>query len=65
MRTVYFVIGGVFTSTEFSALEPDGAEIHGPFATRTEADEAWKTSSGRNFDICCHKLFIVPVEIPA
>jgi hypothetical protein len=64
MKTRYFVIGGVFTSTEFTALEPEGGEIHGPFATLEEADEAWKTSTGRNFDICCHKLFVVPVEVP-
>lgn len=64
MKTIYFVVGGIFTSTHFTALEPGGAELHGPFLSEHDAEEAWKTSTSRNFDICCHKLFIVPVAVP-
>jgi hypothetical protein len=65
MKTIYFVVGGIFTSTAFDKLEADGGEMIGPFATKAEAEDARNVSAARNFDICCHRLFIVPVEVAA
>ncbi len=63
MKTMYFVIGGIFTSTDFTALEAGGSELYGPFLDRHAAEAAWKKSMAQNIDICCHRLFVVPVTI--
>jgi hypothetical protein len=65
MKTIYFVIGGIFTNSSFEKLEPNGQEMHGPFLTEREAEDMRQRSTGRNFDICWHKVFIVPVLVPA
>ncbi len=64
MKKIYFVIGGIFTSTGFTALEPGSAEMHGPFGEYSDAERAWKSNTSRKVDICCHRLFIVPVTLP-
>jgi hypothetical protein len=64
VRRLFFVIGGIFTTTNFDKLEKDGAEMHGPFETEAEAERVWRGSTSKNIDICCHKLFIVPVNVP-
>jgi hypothetical protein len=64
MKTMYFVIGGIFTTTDFDHLEEGGSEIHGPYQTEAEAERVWRGSTTKNMDICCHRLFVVPVSVP-
>jgi hypothetical protein len=64
VKYTYFVIGGTFTTTDFDKLEDGGSEMHGPFQTEAEAERVWRGSTAKNIDICCHKLFIVRVNLP-
>jgi hypothetical protein len=41
----YWVVGGDYTCTGFKALRDGGARAEGPFATRDEAQAAWRRLS--------------------
>ncbi|KPF94574.1 hypothetical protein NML43_26410 [Rhodopseudomonas palustris] len=44
----FWVIGGEFGSMNFHKLVEGSAQVKGPFKTRQEAEEAWKTLSEEN-----------------
>ena len=41
----FWVIGGEFGSMNFHTLVHGSAQVQGPFKTRSEAEEAWRTVS--------------------
>lgn len=55
---MYMVEGGIFTSTEFKALEPGTQECYGPFTTYEDALAKWNGATWAKVDICCHRLTI-------
>lgn len=70
----FFVIGGVFKnahaigdlrSTNFHEIEAGTHELYGPFDTEAEAEavERAHTATNRGFDICWHKVFVLPWTI--
>jgi hypothetical protein len=44
----FWVIGGEFGSMNFHKLVEGSAQVQGPFKTRKQAEEAWKTVSEEN-----------------
>ncbi len=44
----FWVIGGEFGSMNFHKLVEGSAQVQGPFKTRADAEEAWKTVSEEN-----------------
>ena len=44
----FWVIGGEFGSMNFHKLVEGSAQVQGPFKTRKEAEDAWKTVSEEN-----------------
>ena len=46
--SLFWVIGGEFGSMNFHTLVEGSAQVQGPFATRKEAEEAWKKVSEEN-----------------
>jgi len=55
---MYRVEGGIYTSTDFSELEPGTQECYGPFTTYEEAYSAWNSATWAKVDTCCHRLEI-------
>jgi len=49
----YWVIGGLYISTDFEILHP-GTELeeYGPFDTKEEAKEEWRARSWKRVDEC-------------
>ncbi len=41
----FWVLGGEFTSLNFHSFIPGTSIVEGPFATRAEAETAWKSLS--------------------
>ncbi len=56
---MFFVKGGVYTSTSFTDLEPGTEEEYGPFDSYPEALEVWSARARQQIDICPHRLSIV------
>eukprot|EP01035_Chromulina_nebulosa_P032358 gene32358-43226_t len=48
MSSNFWVIGGEFGSMNFHKLVEGSAQVQGPFKTRQEAEDAWKTVSEEN-----------------
>ena len=44
----FWVIGGEFGSMNFHKQVEGSAQVHGPFATRKEAEDAWRAVSEEN-----------------
>ena len=44
----FWVIGGEFGSMNFHKLVEGSAQVQGPFATRKEAEDAWREVSEAN-----------------
>jgi hypothetical protein len=44
----FWVIGGEFGSMNFHKLVEGSAQVQGPFKTRKEAEDAWRTVSEEN-----------------
>jgi hypothetical protein len=63
-KKMYYVIGGIFKTTDFLELEPGGGEIQGPFPTEAVAEKIRDASTRKNLDICCHKVFVTSVDVP-
>ena len=42
----FWVIGGEFGSMNFHKLVEGSAQVQGPFKTRKEAEDAWKSVQG-------------------
>ena len=55
---MYVVEGGIFTDTEFKALETGTEEYYGPFEKYCDAFDAWSSHTWAKVDICCHRLRI-------
>lgn len=49
---MYYVIGGVYTGTDFKEFTDSKGEEYGPFKTYKEAEEIWRGRSWLNVDIC-------------
>jgi hypothetical protein len=45
MNEEYWVVGGRYTDTSFTALSESGAEAYGPFARYDDALRAWSDRS--------------------
>ena len=41
----YWVVGGEYTSMDFTRLAPGEGHVLGPFANRTEAEQNWRRLS--------------------
>ena len=63
----YWVIGGEFGSMNFHTLVHGSAQVQGPFKTRGEAEEAWRTVSEEHRHKAGVRFSIVeePARIPA
>ena len=48
MSSNFWVIGGEFGSMNFHKLVEGSAQVQGPFKTRQEAEDAWKSVSEEN-----------------
>ncbi|RED48622.1 DUF4170 domain-containing protein [Aestuariispira insulae] len=49
----FWVVGGEYTDTDFKTIKGGGDEDHiGPFDTREEARDAWKSKSMASVDNC-------------
>jgi hypothetical protein len=46
--TNYWVIGGEFGSMNFHKLVHGTAQVQGPFSTRSDAEDAWRSVSEQN-----------------
>ncbi len=57
--THYWVVGGEFGSLNFHKLKPGTAQVEGPFATRREAEDAWRAVSEQNRHRCNVRFSIV------
>lgn len=57
----YIVRGGVYTDTTFKKLE-GREERYGPFDSYEKAVSQWRSGTGWNVDVCCHRLFIESVQ---
>lgn len=56
----YWVVGGVFTSTEFDELVAgEDEERHGPFWSYSDAERAWQRLSWQKVDKCQVRYQIV------
>lgn len=55
----YWVVGGEFRSLNFHSLVHGTAEVKGPFATRREAEETWRTVSEQHRHRCNMRFSIV------
>ena len=55
----YWVVGGEFRSLNFHTLVPGSAQVQGPFNTRKEAEDAWRTLSEKNRHRCNVRFSIV------
>ena len=59
----YWVVGGDYTDTSFTALAPGAAEErHGPFATYRDAYDAWTALARRTIDFATVRYRIVADE---
>src|SRR3954467_632162 len=47
-KSNFWVIGGEFGSMNFHKLVEGSAQVQGPFKTRAEAEDAWRTVSEEN-----------------
>ena len=47
-KSNFWVIGGEFGSMNFHKLVEGSAQVQGPFTTRKEAEDAWRTVSEEN-----------------
>ena len=50
--TQYWVIGGEFSSLNFHNLVHGTQQVQGPFPTRTDAEQAWRSLSEENRHKC-------------
>jgi len=57
--THYWVVGGEFRSLNFHQLVHGTAQVEGPFPTRKEAENAWRTLSEKNRHRCNVRFSIV------
>jgi hypothetical protein len=55
----YWVVGGEFGSLNFHTLVHGTQQIRGPFATRGEAENAWKAVSEEFRHKCSYRFTIV------
>jgi hypothetical protein len=56
---VFHVVGGIYTDTSFTKLEPGQAPVRlGPFRTYHEARGPWRDLAARTIDICCARYWI-------
>lgn len=49
---MYYVIGGVYTGTDFKEFKDGKGEEYGPFETYQEAEDNWRRYSWLNVDTC-------------
>lgn len=49
---MYYVIGGVYTETDFKEFKDGKGEEYGPFETYQEAEDIWRSHSWLNVDTC-------------
>ena len=63
----FWVIGGEFGSMNFHKLVEGSAQVQGPFKTRREAEDAWRTVSEENRHKAGVRFSIVeePARVPA
>ena len=59
--TRWFVISGIFTSGDFTTMEPGTGDCVGPFESHTEALSVEDGIRRRNIDICWHTTWVVSV----
>ena len=57
--THFWVVGGEFRSLNFHTLVHGSAEVKGPFPSRREAEEAWRSLSEQNRHRCNVRFSIV------
>jgi hypothetical protein len=57
--THYWVVGGEFRSLNFHQLVHGTAQVEGPFPTRKEAENAWRSLSEKNRHRCNVRFSIV------
>jgi hypothetical protein len=57
--THYWVVGGEFRSLNFHQLVHGTAQVEGPFPSRKEAENAWRTLSEKNRHRCNVRFSIV------
>lgn len=57
--TQYWVVGGEFGSLNFHSLVDGTQQIRGPFASRRDAEEAWKQVSEEFRHKCNFRFTIV------
>jgi hypothetical protein len=57
--TNFWVVGGEFGSLNFHTLVHGSAQVEGPFASRREAETAWRRVSEENRHRCNVRFSIV------
>jgi hypothetical protein len=57
--TNFWVVGGEFGSLNFHTLVHGSAQVEGPFASRREAEAAWRRVSEENRHRCNVRFSIV------
>jgi len=55
----FWVVGGEFRSLNFHTLVHGSAQVEGPFASRKEAEDAWRKLSEKNRHRCNVRFSIV------
>ena len=56
---MYYVIGGVYTGTDFEEFKDGEGEKYGPFETYQEAEDIWRSHSWLNVDTCNSRYTII------
>ena len=57
--THYWVVGGKFRSLNFHNMVQGTAQVQGPFSTRRDAEDAWRSVSQQNRHRCNVRFSIV------
>jgi hypothetical protein len=55
----YWVVGGEFGSLNFHSLVEGTQQVRGPFATRSDAEQAWRSLSEEYRPKCNYRFTIV------
>jgi hypothetical protein len=55
----YWVVGGEFRSLNFHSLVHGTAQVEGPFTTRREAEDTWRSISEQHRHRCNMRFSIV------
>jgi hypothetical protein len=59
MQEEFWVVGGNYRDTSFTALAEGGAEAYGPFARYEDALHSWSDRSNRNRPVAAVRYSIV------